>query len=215
MAAISKSEFARRRNVSAARVTQWIAAGQIFGPAIDGEGRSARIVEPIAVEQLKRTRNIDQAHSMNGLGTRLELDDPAAPATPHSDAPPASSSSAPIAPPPPREPTTEDKIAAARLEGLERQNRRAAIEEAQQVGDLVDSRQASAAAAREIRQLVARFEGSLADLANAIAAEFKLAQRDVLHLLRARFREIRRAGAIEARERAEPMADRVGYELSE
>lgn len=202
MAAISKSEFARRRNVSPARVTQWIADGKIFGPAIVGEGRSALIDEAVAVEQLKKTRDIDQAHSMNGLGTNLELD--------VDDAPPVSS---PAAPPSPIGDTVEGKIALARLEGLERTNRRAQIEEAEQSGRLVDVDLARAAAAREIRQIVARFEGSLSDLSSAIAAEFKLEPRAVLHLLRARFRDIRRAGAIEARERAEPMPDRVGHEL--
>lgn len=202
MAAISKSEFARRRNVSPARVTQWIEAGQIFGQAIVGEGRSALIDEAVAVEQLKKTRDIDQAHSMNGLGTRLELDEPT-PAPPSATPPSAPAD------------TVEGKIALARLEGLERTNRRAQIEEAEQLGRLVDVDQARAAASREIRQIIARFEGSLSDLSSAIAAEFKLEPRAVLHLLRARFREIRRAGAIEAKERAEPMPDRVGAELGE
>jgi hypothetical protein len=212
MATVSKSEFARRRNVTPGRVTQWISAGQISGAALVGDGRSAQIDEAIAIEQLRRTRHIDQAHSMNGLGTRLELDPAAPPATPHSEAAPSASSSAP---PPPIVDSVESKIAAARLEGLERANRRAAIDEAQELGDLVAASVARGQATREIGRTIARVEGSLADLANAIAAEFKLAQRDVLHLLRAKWREIRRAAALEARERAEPMPERVGHEVGD
>lgn len=203
MATVSKSEFARRRNVSPARVTQWIAAGQISGAALVGEGRGAQIVEELAVEQLRRTRDIDQAHSMNGLGTNLEL----------GEAPPVVTD--PAAPPLPIGNTVESQIAAQRLEELQRRNRRAAIEETQALGELVSAAAARAQAAREIRQVVTRFEGALGDLANAIAAEFKVTPRDVLHLLRGKFREIRRAGALEARERAEPMQERVGHELSD
>src|SRR5437763_1968787 len=122
--AISKSEFARRRNVSPGRVTQWISAGQISGAALIGEGRGALIDEALAVDQLRRTRDVDQAHSGNGLGTRLELDAP----PPEGEAPPA---------PLRVSDRVEDKIAVARLEGLERTNRRAAIEEAEQRGELV------------------------------------------------------------------------------
>lgn len=203
MATVSKSEFARRRGVSPARVTQWIAAGQISGPAIVGEGRGALIVEEIAVEQLRRTRDIDQAHSMNGLGTRLELDTPA-------EGVPAPSAAAPA---PPIGERVEDKIALGRLEEIQRRNRRAAIDEAQELGDLVEAAVARAQANRVIGRVLTRIEGSLSDLANALAAEFKLAPRDVLHLLRGKWREIRRSAAIEERERAEPMPERLGFDL--
>lgn len=212
MAIVSKSEFARRRNVTPGRVTQWISQGKIKPDALVGEGRSAQIDEAIAIEQLRRNLDIDQRHSMNGLDTNLVLDLPpaASRAGVEQEAGPA------IAPAPlPSSGSVENKIALARLEGLERSNRRAQIEEAEQLGRLVDADQARAAAAREIRQVIARFEGSLSDLANSMAAEFKLEPRAVLHLLRGRFREIRRSGAIEARERAAPMVDQVGYELGD
>ena len=40
---VSKSEFARLSNVSAARVSQWISEKKIYGEAIVGEGRDAKI----------------------------------------------------------------------------------------------------------------------------------------------------------------------------
>ena len=45
---ISKGEFARRRNVTPARVSQWLSEGKISGAAIVGEGRGALIDEEIA-----------------------------------------------------------------------------------------------------------------------------------------------------------------------
>lgn len=48
----SKSAFAARRGRSAAAVSQWIKAGLISGAALEGKGRSARIVVEIAEAQL-------------------------------------------------------------------------------------------------------------------------------------------------------------------
>jgi len=58
-------------------------------------------------------------------------------------------------------------------------------------GKLVEAEGAKAAAAREAARLVAKFEGRLSAMATACAAEFKLQQRDVLHLLRGEFRKMR------------------------
>ena len=73
---ISKSEFARRRNVSAARVSQWISEAKITGAALAGAGREQRIVESIACDQLKRRIDSAQRLGGNGLTTRLDADPP-------------------------------------------------------------------------------------------------------------------------------------------
>ena len=57
----SKSDYARRRDRSAAAVTQWIKSGLLFGPAIQGKGRSARIVVDVADAQLASRADPGQA----------------------------------------------------------------------------------------------------------------------------------------------------------
>src|SRR4051812_4900503 len=100
---ISKAQFARNRNVSKARVSQWLAAGKISGEAlVDGQ-----LDEEIACRQLNVTLDIDQRLSGNGLGTTLIPDTAPAPGN-----------------------TVQDKIALERLELLQRQNREKATDEA-------------------------------------------------------------------------------------
>lgn len=195
---VSKGEFARRRNVSAARVSQWIGEGKIHGPAIVGEGRGAQLDEEIACRQLEQRLDIDQRHSGNGLKTTLltQADRP-----PAGEAPPAY--------------TVADKIAEQRLELLQRQNREKATQEAVTHGLLCETSDARQATGRQIGQVIARVEGSLPEIASELAAQFKLPQRDVLHALRGAWRKIRKDAAIEARERAEPLPERTGFDLGD
>jgi hypothetical protein len=202
MADITKGEFARRRNVTPGRVSQWIASGQIPKEAIKGEGRNALIDEVVALAHLTVTLNIDQRHA-NGLATNLDLPPAAAPAP-----------GAPIAAPVLID-TVERQIARQRLEQLERSNREAVRNEAVANGQLCDAQDARREVGRELQRMMNRVEGSFTELAAAIAGEFKLPQRDVLHLLKLKWREIRTAAALEARERAEPLPETVGYDLGE
>jgi len=194
---ISKGEFARRRNVTPARVSQWLSEGKISGAAIVGEGRGALIDEEIACQQLDQKLDIDQRHSGNGLKTTLAL-------------PPAAA-----LPDPPAGNTVADRIAEQRLELLQRQNREKATEESVMLGRLCDTAQARQATSKEIARVVARVEGSLTELASAISAQFKLPHRDVLHCLRGEWRKIRQNAAIEARERAEPLPETTGFDLED
>jgi hypothetical protein len=57
---VSKAEFARTVGVDKARVTQWIAAGQLSGDALVMVGRSERIDADIARRQLGRRVDVDQ-----------------------------------------------------------------------------------------------------------------------------------------------------------
>jgi hypothetical protein len=198
---ISKAEFARRRNVSPGRVTQWITAGKIFGAALVGDGRTAQIDEAIACQQLNVRLDIDQRLSGNGLGTRLDLDTPPQPGDRQA--------------PTPTSTTVERQIAEGRLESIQRANRKAALEEIVELGQLVDAAAARQQVGREISQLLVRFEGALGGLANDLSAQFKLPARDVQHFLKGKWREIRAGAAIEARERAEPMPETVGFDLGE
>jgi transcriptional regulator with XRE-family HTH domain len=191
---ISQAEFARRRNVSRARVSQWISGGKVYGAAIV----NGQIDEALACQQLNVKLDIDQRLSGNGLRTTLMLDPPPSQ---------GGQTASPL--------TVESQIAQERLESLQRANRKAALEEIVELGQLVDAAAARQQVGREVSQLLVRFEGSLGGLANDLAAQFKLPQRDVLHYLKGKWREIRAAAAIEARERAEPMPPTVGFDLGD
>lgn len=205
---ITKAEFARRRGVSAGRVSQWISEGKITGDALVGEGRSAKIRESVAVAQLRQKLDPMQM-TANGLSTKLD----AAPALPQlpldAAAPVAAQTQADV---PPRD-SIEERIKQQRLEQIERTNRNDRREEAQRAGRLVDAAVVAQATGREISKLVASFEGRLSDFATAIAGQFKLPQRDVLHLLRAEFRKYRAGTATTARAEAEAMPALVEIDL--
>lgn len=208
--AISKAEFARRRGVSPGRVSQWISEKKISGDAFDGEGRNAKIREAIALAQLNR--NLDPMQmTANGLSTQLKP----LPPSPSSTVLPFAAPAAPGAPPPtePLVDSVEDKIKRGRLEQIERQNREGKRQEAVDAGRLTDAGAAKAHAARETARLITMFEGSLSEFATAISAEFKLPQRDVLHLLRGEFRKMRADVAGEIKNRAETLPAIVELDL--
>ncbi|TIX19826.1 MAG: hypothetical protein E5V44_01955, partial [Mesorhizobium sp.] len=69
---MSKGDFARHINVTPGRVSQYISAGMIGKDALEGEGRSAKIIVSRAIEQIRQRRDISQALN-NGLSTRLDL----------------------------------------------------------------------------------------------------------------------------------------------
>lgn len=69
---LSKSEFAFRRGVTPARVSQWISEGKISGDAIVGSGRHARIDEEVACRQLDAALDLVQ-RTGNGRFTSLAL----------------------------------------------------------------------------------------------------------------------------------------------
>lgn len=188
---VSKGRFAELCNVTPGRVSQWISEGKLSGQAIVGEGRSAKIDVDLGKAQVKASRDVDQAHSGNGLATNLEAETPRLPLVN----------------------TVTDQIAEQRLELLKRQNREKETDEFVRLGRLVEVDDARRHAGQEVARAINRFEGALPEFANAIAAKFKVPARDVLHELKARWRTVRAAGAVEARERAEPIPERVGFDL--
>ncbi|WP_152033396.1 hypothetical protein [Bradyrhizobium sp. DOA9] len=215
---ISKGEFARRRNVTPGRVSQWLSEGKIFGAAIVGEGRTAMIRESVACQQL-RVKLDPLQMTGNGLSTKLDVAPPA-PLTSSGDVLPFPSPTSPPGGVPPSPPpssavdSVEEKIKRQRLEQLERQNREGARQEAVSAGLLTDAAAARAQVGRAVAQLVMTFEGALSEFATAISAEFKLPQRDVLHLLRTKFREVRAAAAGEIRNQVETLPQVVDHELA-
>lgn len=190
MQTLSKGDFAAHIGVSAGRVSQYIAAGMIGPDALDGQGRNAKVIVARAVEQIRAKRDIGQALA-NGISTRLDLepDDQPEPSRPPADAPL-------------RTPNVDDELKQQRLEAERRRNRIAAQEEALRSGRLIDAGQVRAEMTKLAQAIDDENAGMLADFATAVAAEYHMPQRDVLHLLR-RIRNEKKASAAErARRRA-------------
>lgn len=76
---VTKSELARRLNVTPGRVSQYLAEGKIYGDAIVGEGRAAMIDYGLARSQLGLA--LDPVQMTAQMRTLPEGDAPAAPAT--------------------------------------------------------------------------------------------------------------------------------------
>lgn len=211
---ITKAEFARRRSVSPGRVSQWISEKKISGDALVGEGREQRVNEAIACQQLRIRLDVNQVTG-NGLDTNLAL-------SPSS--PPAADAALPIEQPPAQTPPTapaptiSDEVGEAikrnKLEQLERQNRQEQRDELVDAGRLTDAGAVKQEVGRAIARLNGEFDGTLASFATALSAEFKLPQRDVLHLLRREFRKFRADKAQAIRSEAEALPSMVDFDPS-
>lgn len=203
LSVVSKSQYAALKNVSPGRVSQWISEGKIEPDAMVGEGRSAKINVALADQYLRRKLDMSQ-RTGNGLATRLP------------DTTPAPAAAAPDAPPP--APSAIDVIEEAfkreRLEGLQRENRKKAEEEAARAGRYVDAQAATAQMAKIAAKTITVFEGALPEIAGQLAAKFNLSQRDVLHLLRHEFRAVRGRAAGAQREAAAALPITIEAEMN-
>lgn len=173
----TKTEFARLCNVSQGRVSQWISEGKLGAGELIGQGRNAKINVEKAREKLKL--RLDPAQKLgNGLETKLG---PGGPAD-----------------------GLDLKLKQAKLEQAEAQNRKLREEEQARVGIYVRAEHVSAEAGKLASTILQMTEGGLADMASLIAAEWKLPQRDVMHIMRTQFRELR--AKLSAKLAAEAMA---------
>lgn len=195
---MSKGEFATHIGVSPGRVSQMITSGMIGKDALVGEGRSARVLVEAAVEQIRKRRDVGQALG-NGLGTRLT----SAPAQQQADAKLL-----------PRDPDTTELIALERLATERRRNRLAEIDEAERMGRLVPAEDMQREVGKVAQRLVNTFTGMVPDIANAIAAEYSLPARDLVHLIRRVMNEKRADAAQELGAAAAEMPDTVEVVVS-
>lgn len=202
MQVLSKGDFAREVGVSPGRVSQWIAEGKIGPDALDGEGRSAKIIVDRALEQIKARRDVGQSLG-NGIGTRVFGAAGAETDQPTSTAPPL---------------RTDDvayQIQLERLKSERRKNERDAVDEATRRGKLVPADDVRAQMARLARQVDEVNAAMLVDFASAIAGKFSLPQRDVLHLLREVRNEKKGVAAQVAKEQSEDVPPTVEYVIEE
>ena len=186
---MSQADLARTLGVSRAAVSQWKSKDILRDDAFIGPGKTGKIIYAVAVEQVRRNRDIGQSLG-NGIATRTAVDDAAQVQT---------APEAPAAKPD----TVEDQLKRAKLEEQLRRNRLQASEEALRQGMLMDADDAREQIARIAGMMLQIFEGSLPDLAAAVAAQFNAPQRDVLHLLRSEFKKVRKTAAMKERARAD------------
>ncbi|TDE34138.1 hypothetical protein [Antarcticimicrobium sediminis] len=213
---MSQAEFAREMGVSRAAVSQWKSKDILRDDAFTRPGKTGKVIFRVAVDQVRRNRDVGQSMG-NGIATRTTGADakPAVaasrepvpkeqPSLQMQDAPPGepipAASSEPIAPKPD---TVEDQLKRAKLEEQLRRNRIQASDEALRQGMLMSADDARDQMARISGMMLQIFEGALPDFAAAMAAKFDVPQRDVLHLLRAEFKKVRKTAAMKERARAD------------
>lgn len=211
---MSQADFARKVGVSRAAVSQWKSKDILREDAFTKPGKAGKVIVPIAIEQVRRNRDIGQSLG-NGIGTRTSVEaDGAAPEAAAASvrkepvAPPVAASAKEVepdlpAPDAPKRDTVEDQLKRAKLEEQLRRNRLQASDEALRQGQLVAADDAREQMARIAGMMLQIFEGALPDFSAAMAAQFDLPQRDVLHLLRAEFKKVRKTAAMKERARAE------------
>lgn len=193
---MSKGEFAKLINVSAGRVSQYIASGQIGPDALQGEGRSARILVERARRQLNGRLDVAQRVGMNGMTTRISA--PSLPQVPamQSDAPLLQTAEQ-------RAPEAfqtqsdliADQIAREKLDQARIQTARAKREEALASGRFMLTDEARSEITRAVAMSYRVMEGGLADMATYLAGQFEVPQRDILHHLQQAFRKVRERAA--------------------
>ncbi|KEP69654.1 hypothetical protein DL1_03245 [Thioclava dalianensis] len=208
---VSQAELARELGVSRAAVSQWKAKDILRDDAFSEPGKSGKIILSVAIAQVRRNRDVGQSLG-NGIATRtaVEADPPevipeppeAQPSLPMRAAAPVAET-APASAAGPKVDRIEDQLKRAKLEEQLRRNRIQAAEEAARQGQLMAAEDAREQMARIAGMMLQIFEGALPDFASAMAAQFDLPQRDVLHLLRAEFKKVRKTASMKERMRAD------------
>jgi hypothetical protein len=173
----TKAEFAALIRVSPGRVSQLISEGKLGASEMQGVGRSAKIKVPEALAALKLRLDMSQ---MVGNGSSTRLDVPEIKRVEASTPSPATAAD-----------LVEMRFKQAKLEQQEAVNRKIAEEEKYRNGLYMLTTEAKAEQAKLAAQLLQSFEGGLTEMASALAAEYKLPQRDVVHMMRNQFREVR------------------------
>jgi hypothetical protein len=180
---LAKGQFAQHIGVSPGRVSQYVRESKISGAALTGDGR-------IHVETAKaqlRVRLDSGQMAGNGLTTKLSPS-PQAPLVPN--APPDN---------------IEEQIKRERLAEFRSRNRKLAEEEAARAGRYADAESMKQQFGQIAGEMIGLFEGMLAKFAAAIAVQFKVPERDALHLLRSTWRDERVRAASESRLAADAM----------
>ncbi|WP_113154771.1 hypothetical protein [Nitratireductor sp. OM-1] len=179
---MAKGDFARLIGVSPGRVSQYITEGKIFGEAIDGEGRLARIRPDVARAQLYKSLEPSQRLGGNGAAVREQ----------------SAGASLRTVPEP-----VHDELATERLKQQRIKTARAEREEALDVGRYMLTEAARREMGRAVAEAFKVMEQGLRDMANALSAEFSVPERDAQQVLQKSFRMVRAKAAESYRAQAE------------
>lgn len=203
---MTKGEFAAFMGVSPGRVSQYIADRQIFGNALEGEGRRARIRVAVAQEQLRKTIDPGQRFGANGKALRGGADiEPAAviqiagtlfdqPVPPRVNVPS-----------PPLIDKDVDELAQLRLRRERVKTEQAEEERKEQKGIYTPSVQARQEMAKAVAAALSVMDVGIQEMAEAVAARFDVPMRDVQQVLVRSFRDVREKRAKEMRASAEAL----------
>lgn len=192
---VSKGEFAALIGVSPGRVSQYIAERKISGDALEGSGRRARIRVDAARAQLLKTLEPSQRLGANGAlmrsgpSTELPLVAPPVASAPQK---PASADD-----------MLRDELAAERLKQQRLKTAQAEREEALATGRYMLAEEARREMARAVGDAFKVMEQGLRTMANAVAAELGVPERDVQQVLAKSFRAVRVDAAAGFRAEAE------------
>ena len=206
MQTVSKAEFARLRNVSRGRVSQWLAAGQIGPEALVGSGRCARIKVRTALAHLRERLDPSQRFGLNGLKTNLagpSVDGPKVPPLQPGYKDKGGHSPKPCTPAPL---SVEQRIKQEKLRQAELTMIRAEERDRLARGVYVLASAVREENGRLATKIFEAFDGALIDFASAFAARYQIPARDALHLLRKEMVRVRDRVSAEyaARAAAEP-----------
>jgi hypothetical protein len=182
---MTKGDFAAAIKVSPGRVSQYIAEGKIFGDALAGEGRAAKIRASIARQQLSKTLEPSQRFGANGSAMRGS-EAGAAPAS-ILDRP---EQAAPQGTPPQRE-AEVDELAQLRLRRERVATEKAEREDMLEIGRYILAADARRQMTRAVNEAFKVMDLGLAEMAKAMAAEFGISQHDAQHALQRAFRAVR------------------------
>lgn len=186
---MSKGDFANHIGVSPGRVSQYIAAGKIYGDALEGEGRLARINAAVAKAQLRQTMEPSQRFGANGAAALTSA--PVVVDTNGDGADRQTPTSQIIIDP------TIDELAQLRLRRERIKTEQAEDERQLELGRYmltIDARREMGKAVAEAYKVM---EMGIGDFAKVMAAEFGVSQHDAHHALQKAFRAVR-TKAVEA-----------------
>ncbi|WP_026616396.1 hypothetical protein [Ensifer aridi] len=206
---MSKGDFAAFIGVSAGRVSQYINEGKIYGEALDGKGRSARIRPHVARAQLQKTLEPSQRLGSNGAAARSAalVAEKAAPAV-SPNAPPPTAPTLNLSPDP------VDELALERLKQQRITTARLQREEALELGRYMLADEARREMGRAVTEAFKVMDQAIQEMAKAMAAQFGVPQRDAAHSLFKVFREVRGKASARFKDAAADLPEQVEDEQS-
>lgn len=200
---MTKGAFAAHIGVSAGRISQYIAEGKIYGDALEGDGRTAKIRPAIARQQLQKTLEPSQRFGANGAAVLKS-----SPVQPNLQLAPSDGASAP----PPRLTFTDDvadQLAAERLRQQQITTARLEREEALEVGRYMRTDDARRQTVRAVSEAFKVMEQGIPEMAKAIAAQFGVPMHDATHALLKVFRDVRAKKAASFRTSADEQPEHI------